>query len=237
MNRISIIGLLLVVAIGGRCGDTLTIEKALYRHVIGRPVLSPDGSKAVVTVSVAGAPADSLVSHIWLLDVATKTFRQFTNSTKSESGAKWSPDGRQLAFFSNRGGSFQLFVIDMQGGEAMQLTQSKSDIQQFEWSLDGKSIVYICREEISDSLKKRRDAKFDENVVGQSDRPSAMYRIDVASHVARPILRRNWAIGEMKWLPAGDAMLLLVTPLPEEEMPQRKLIRFNLADSSVKELA
>src|SRR5580658_7090329 len=257
MNRYFLLCLLLIGGYGGRCGvgaigargaaagaaldtlsrDTLSIEKALFRRFIGRPVLSPDGSKAVVTVSVVGAPADSMVSHVWLLDVPTKTFRQFTNSTKSESGAKWSPDGRQLAFFSSRSGSFQLFLIDMQGGEAMQLTQSKADIQQFEWSLDGKSIVYICQEELSDSLKKRRDSKFDENVVGESSRPSTVYRVDVASHVAKPILRGNWRIGEMKWLPSGKEMLLLATPLPDEEMPKRELIRFNLADSSVKELA
>src|SRR5579863_5981923 len=237
MNKYILLCLMLTMGYVGWCGDTLSIEKALFRRFIGRPVLSPDGSKAVVTVSVVGAPADSLVSHVWLLDIPTKTFRQFTNSTKSESGAKWSPDGRQLAFFSSRSGSSQLFLIDVQGGEAMQLTQSKADIQQFEWSLDGKSIVYICPEELPDSLKKRRDAKFDENVAGESSRPSTLYRMDVASHVVKPILRGNWRIGEMKWLPSGKEMLLLATPLPDEEMPKRELIRFNLADSSVKELA
>jgi dipeptidyl aminopeptidase/acylaminoacyl peptidase len=246
MNRYFLLCLLLILRNVGRCdawarvdgpaGDTLSIEKALFRRNIGRPVLSPDGKKAVVTVSVTGAPADSLATHIWLLDVPTKTFRQFTNSTKSEGDPKWSPDGRQLAFVSARGGSSQVYLIGMDGGEAMPLTQGKADVRMYEWSPDGKSIVYVSQDELSDSLKKRRDAKFDENVVG-SDRPSTIYRIDVVTRVAKPILRRKWNIGEMKWLPSGDAMLLLVAPLPEDEIPQRKLVRFNLADSSVKELA
>ena len=75
---------MLTIGTVGWCGDTLSIEKALFRRNIGRPVVSPDGKKAVVTVSVSGAPADSLATHIWLLDLQTKVFRQFTNSTKSE---------------------------------------------------------------------------------------------------------------------------------------------------------
>src|ERR1700735_2768491 len=115
MTRFFLLCLMLIAGFCGVCGsiasvdtlstDTLFIEKARFRGTLRPPVISPEGKKAVVPVSVSGAPADSLATHIWLLDLQTKMFRQFTNSTKSESDPKWSPDGRQLAFVSARGGS------------------------------------------------------------------------------------------------------------------------------------
>jgi dipeptidyl aminopeptidase/acylaminoacyl peptidase len=244
MTRSLLLFLIFMTGTGyaGNCGtgdpkDTLSIEKALFRHHIGAPRLSPDGSKAVVTVSAVGGPPDSMGTHLWLLDTRTRRFRQFTSSAKGEDDPRWSPDGQQLAFLSARNGSTQIFLIDLQGGEAMQLTQSKAEVRMFEWAPDGKSIAYVCQDEPSDSLKKRRDAKFDERVVGLSDQPSTIHRIDVGTRMARPMLSRNWRVAEMKWLPSGKGLLLLVEPLPEEEMPQPRLVTFDPADSTVKDLA
>jgi dipeptidyl aminopeptidase/acylaminoacyl peptidase len=249
MTRSFLLCLLLMAGTGyaGNCGtgdpkagdpkDSLTIEKALFRHNIDQPRLSPDGSKAVVVVSTVGGPPDSLVTHLWLLDTRTRRFRQFTSAGKSDNDPRWSPDGLQLAFLSSRNGSTQIFLIDMQGGEAMQLTQGKSDVRMFEWAPDGKSIAYVCQDEPSDSLKKRRDAKFDEHVVGLSDPAYTLYRIDVGTRMATPMLNRHWRVEEMKWLPSGKGLLLLVAPLPEKEMPLLRLVRFDPADSTIKDLA
>ena len=44
--------------------------------------------------------------------------RQFTFSAKAESSPRWSPDGKQLAFLSNREDQQQIYVMRMDGGEA-----------------------------------------------------------------------------------------------------------------------
>jgi Tol biopolymer transport system component len=49
--------------------------------------------------------------HIWLLDVKTKEVRQFTNSSKTEDTPRWSPDGKRLAFISNRDDVRQIYTI------------------------------------------------------------------------------------------------------------------------------
>ncbi len=52
-----------------------------------------------VSEPVKGA---SRMTHIWMLTVATKELRQFTASQKSEDSPRWSPDGKKLAFLSDR---------------------------------------------------------------------------------------------------------------------------------------
>jgi dipeptidyl aminopeptidase/acylaminoacyl peptidase len=217
--------------------DTLTIPQALTRYNIGVPLLSPDGSRAVVAVSPASAPVDSQITHLWMLDIKTKKFRQFTNSPKSESSPKWSPDSRTLAYLSKRTGVSEIFLIEMDGGEGLQLTRSKEDIRMFEWAPDGKSILYITEEALSDSLKSRKDKKFDEEVVSEQERPSCLYQFDVATRSARLLLKRNWSVHEMKAIPGGKSILMLAAPLPAEEIPVFQLAKFNAGDSTMTVLA
>jgi Tol biopolymer transport system component len=128
MYKLMLVFPMLLVTCIGWCGtpaakDTLTIPQALTRYNIGVPLISPDGSRAVVAVSPASAPVDSQITHLWMLDIKTKKFRQFTNSPKSESSPKWSPDSRTLAYLSKRSGVSEIFLIEMDGGEGLQLTR------------------------------------------------------------------------------------------------------------------
>jgi TolB protein len=60
-----------------------------------------------------------------------------------ESGAAFSPDGRQIAFFSNRGGDYQIFVMNADGDEARQVTLDVGPNIHPSWSPDGMRLVYV----------------------------------------------------------------------------------------------
>lgn len=212
--------------------DTLTIERAVMRYNISAPLISPDGSKAVVAVTPALGLPDSLVTHLWMLDINTKEFRQFTNSPKSENSPRWSPDGKQLGFLSSRSGSRQIYLIPMSGGEALPLTHSKTGISSFEFTPDGKGIIFLEQEELADSIKTRHDKKFDETVVSEATRPAVISRIDLGTKTIKRLTRQIWQIAEMKWLPGGNQLLILYSTLPEEEIGVLKLTKFNLGDST-----
>jgi len=89
------------------------------------PQFSPDGTRVafVVTDPLMG---QKRTRHIWIYDLKSKATRQFTYSEKSETSPRWSPDGKQLAFLSGRGGDQQqIFVMRVDGGEAAALTRVK----------------------------------------------------------------------------------------------------------------
>jgi DNA-binding winged helix-turn-helix (wHTH) protein len=59
-----------------------------------------------------------------------------------QSGATWSPDGRFVAYSSNRGGKFDIWIQQVSGGDPVQITRGAGHNWQPYWSPDGKYIAY-----------------------------------------------------------------------------------------------
>src|SRR5262245_59499088 len=114
----------------------LSPEQTLDRRSIGELEFSPDGSRLVFTVSEP-VKGTARARSIWLLDVASGQLRQLTFSGKSDGSPRWSPDGRSIAFTSDRSGGAQLYLLSLGGGEAAQLTDRKERVESFRWSPDG----------------------------------------------------------------------------------------------------
>src|ERR1700759_2124438 len=61
-------------------------------------------------------------------------------------GATWSPDGRFVAYSSDRAGKFDIWVQQVSGGDPVQITTNPGHNWQPEWSPDGKFIAYRSEE-------------------------------------------------------------------------------------------
>jgi DNA-binding winged helix-turn-helix (wHTH) protein len=59
-----------------------------------------------------------------------------------QTGATWSPEGRFIAYSSDRGGKFDVWVRLVSGGDPVQITKGPGNNWQPDWSPDGKNIVY-----------------------------------------------------------------------------------------------
>jgi Tol biopolymer transport system component len=101
--------------------------------------LSPDGKRAAFDRSdTAGQSED-----IWLLEFARSVTTRLTFDPKRDIVPVWSPDGRQIAFSSNRSGVFQIYRKDSSGGgQEEQLTQGPNDKWVTDWSRDGRYLLY-----------------------------------------------------------------------------------------------
>jgi serine/threonine protein kinase/sugar lactone lactonase YvrE len=99
----------------------------------------------VITI-VAGAAAVSLLRNKNIPPPApTPQPRSLTRVTSDQGlqvGATWSADGRFIAYSSNSGGNFDIWVQSISGGNPVQVTHSPAHDWQPDWSPDGNNIVF-----------------------------------------------------------------------------------------------
>ena len=99
---------------------------------VGDPRLSPDGSRVAYVVSTTDREASEYRSAIWVAQPRRLgRAARFTTGEKRDGSPRWSPDGRWLAFVSNRGdekAQGQIYVIPAEGGEARKLTDLKESV-------------------------------------------------------------------------------------------------------------
>ncbi|HXF82761.1 MAG TPA: S9 family peptidase, partial [bacterium] len=130
----------------------MTIDDLLALTWVDDPQVSPDGRRVVWVQKTVDREADTYRSHLWMMDLDSGGMRQFTWGAHQDSLPRWSPDGRALAFLSDRGSAGaapgakrpkQIYVIAADGGEARALTSGMYAVTDLAWSPDGRTIAFI----------------------------------------------------------------------------------------------
>lgn len=197
---------------------------------------SPDGQHVAFVVTEP-VKSTTRARHIWMLDVKTREVRQFTNSAKVEDTPRWAPDGKRLAFISNRDDVRQIYVISLGGGEAKRLLETKHEIDSFSWSPDGKQIAFFASEPKTPAEETKDRDKDDARVVDRDDHLRRLWLLDPETGKARQITSGRWHIDEAEWLPNGTAMIVSATDHPESDAEINRIYSINLADGKLTEIA
>ena len=87
-----------------------------------------------------------LTAHISA--VAASPIRQLTDSTAMSVRPAWSPDGKSIAFQSNRDGPYHIYVMNADGSNLRQITSGDNDDRHPNWSPDGRSIAVDTGDEL-----------------------------------------------------------------------------------------
>jgi dipeptidyl aminopeptidase/acylaminoacyl peptidase len=166
------------------------------------PQFHPDGRRIAFVVTTLSEARDEYLSTIWIVDVDGGDPRPFTQGSRRDAAPQWSPDGRWLAFVSEREkkGKGQLHVMPADGGEAVRLTDLKPGVTSPVWSPDGRWLAFVSRvggwEEPADEEERERSKpprtidvlKYKSNGVGfVYDRPQQIFVVPRDGGAARQL--------------------------------------------------
>ncbi len=111
------------------------------------PAVSPDGSQlaymSTLATMIPGFGA-TMTQQLWIVSLQSGKPRQLFHGSAQDTRPAWSPDGKQIAFSSDRSGSVEIWAADADGKTApVQITSGAGAKTSPVWSPDGKEIAYI----------------------------------------------------------------------------------------------
>jgi dipeptidyl aminopeptidase/acylaminoacyl peptidase len=119
-------------------------ETFMDMESVSNPEISPDGTQIVFTRTWVDKVKDQYRSNLWIVDVAGTRVRELTSGSYSDSAPVWSPDGKRIAFLSDRDGTTQLHVLWLDTKEVAQLTHLERAPGNVKWSPDGKWLAFTA---------------------------------------------------------------------------------------------
>ena len=157
---------------------SVSFEKWISLKSVGNPVISPDGKTVVYSVNSTDWANNTYDSELWMWREGIEPV-QLTRTSKGNSfGARITPDSRHISFLADRGEKTQLYIISVNGGEAMQVTKDEEGIGGYEWNPQGTAIAFVKPDAESKREKTMKERFGAFGVEGEEYRQSHLWLLN-----------------------------------------------------------
>ncbi len=211
-----------------------TFVDALEQPVLSDPQLSPSGKQIAFVIERADWKANRRIGHIFRINIDGTNQAQLTFGDRGESGPRWSPDGKSIAFTARRDPDTanQIYVLYAEGGEARKITSHATATGNITWAPDGKSIYFTATDAKSAEERERDRLQddvfaFDENNFKQRH----LWNTDLEGKAKR-VTEGDWSVGNYELSADGARIAMHRMPSPLLEFTDRSEVWLMSVDGS-----
>ena len=195
-------------------------------EAVSRPKISPEGSWILYSQAKIDAAKDKSVSKLYMMSSDGKETITLTEQTKGVGNYQWSPDGKYISYLTKgkeEDYGSQVFLMDRRGGEGVQLTNIKGEIDDYVWFNNGKKMIMVVTDyNYADTAKSKirtpyemNRYKFKQDNEGYLDnRKSHIYLFDMATKKLDTLTSGNYNESSVA-ISADDSMITYVSNVSE----------------------
>lgn len=199
-----------------------TIDDLFGVRTVSDPQVSADGRWLAWVVQELSSDSTRWQSDVWVSPVARYEPRRLTTAPGNDDTPRWSPDGRWLAFLSDRPqpagapptAGRQLWRIQLEGGEAEPVGHAAGGVMSPQWSADGSFLAFLSLEPDPASRRAPGDDTWTPDA---RRRWSRLWTLDVASGRAVALTRGESHVTSFSIAPDGRRIVYAAQPTPALE--------------------
>jgi dipeptidyl aminopeptidase/acylaminoacyl peptidase len=222
-RNLTIIMFAAVICVSSHAADKPKLTLDEFFNYVDYPAIriSPDGHAVVIEAERADWDQSIFRKDLWLYRDNGQQEGTLTQLTRSghDTNPQWSPDGRWIAFFSERkaaeskekdfaegNDTAQLYLISPNGGEAFPVTEGEEEVHAFAWSPDSRTLYFATRAPWTKAQKAayKKDWK-DVSQYRAAERGDTIFSLAVADAISRHAVAGSKAKDDAEDDKASDA--------------------------------